>query len=157
MLDKLTSRRDFYAGLLLILIGLFAAVQGISYGVGTLLQMRPGFMPLTLGTLLVGLGIVIASGLTGAGDAQERAVLQQAPEWRGWLCIIAGPVLFILFGACCGLIPATFACVFISALGDRSTSWRGAAILASLATIFGAILFVYVLGVSFPLLRWGVS
>ena len=54
------------------------------------------------------------------------------PQWFGWLCIIGGPVLFIILGQYGGMIPAVFACVFVCALGDKtatyksSPSWRPA-------------------------------
>ena len=55
----------------------------------------------------------------------------------GWVCIILGPVFFIVFGRFFGLLPATFACVFVSALGDRDTTLRGATILSAGVTVFG--------------------
>ena len=45
--------------------------------------------------------------------------------------------LFIVFGSVAGMAPATFACVFVSALGDRDSTWKSALILAVLVTVFG--------------------
>ena len=50
---------------------------------------------------------------------EDEQILPDNPQWYAWACIIAGPVLFIICGEYGGLIPATFACVFVSALGDR--------------------------------------
>jgi len=50
-------------------------------------------------------------------DAQDDRFHLPKPEWRAWLCILAGPILFIILGSLGGLLPATFACVFVSALG----------------------------------------
>jgi hypothetical protein len=155
MFHRLTHSRDFYAGLLLVLIGLFASVQGLSYGTGTLTQMGPGFLPVTLGVLLIGLGVVIAGGTSAAHEELgEQPDLLQQPEWIGWFCIIAAPALFIALGTYFGFIPAAFACVFVSALGDRKATVKSALALASITTAGGAILFIYILGVSFPLLEW---
>jgi hypothetical protein len=75
------------------------------------------------------------------------------PEWRGWVCVVAGPLMFILFGAYGGLIPATFMCVFVSALGDRTATLKASLLLAAGVTAFGVLLFHYVLKIPFPLLR----
>ncbi len=53
------------------------------------------------------------------------------------------------------MIPATFACVFVSALGARDSTWKSAFILATGVTVCGVILFNYLLQVSLPMWRWG--
>ena len=73
------------------------------------------------------------------------------PDWRGWLCIVSAAGLFIALAARAGLVPATLACVFVAALGDRGNSWREAILLAIGITIFGTLLFVYVLRVQLPM------
>ena len=151
----LKIRRDYYAGALMVLIGLIAANEGRNYQLGSLQKMGPGYFPVALGSLLILLGILIA-GTASTGGAEEQEALPHA-EWRGWFCIIAGPALFILFGKFFGLLPATFACVFVAALGDRETTLKGAVILAGSVTIFGILLFSYILKVSMPILKWGLS
>jgi Tripartite tricarboxylate transporter TctB family len=154
---ELMRRRDFYAGALMTLIGLGVALKGwVSYRLGTLMHMGPGFLPTALGVILALLGIAIAaSALTVATvDADEERILPREPQWWGWFCILAGPVLFIVCGRYFGLIPATFTCVFVSALGDRTASWRSSFILAVIVTAFGVGLFSYLLQVPMPILTW---
>jgi hypothetical protein len=45
--------------------------------------------------------------------------------------------------------------VFVSALGDRESTLRASFFLATGITIFGVLLFSYMLQVSMPLWRWG--
>jgi len=138
----------------MILIGLGAALEGQNYNIGTMRQMGPGFFPVALGIILVLVGIMIAgSGFTGGTEDGETA-LPAKPDWRGWLCIIAGPLLFILFGKYGGLGPGTFACVFVSALGDRTSTWKSAFVLALGITVFGILLFTFILKVPFPVLKF---
>lgn len=151
----IANRRDFFAGCLLILIGIGAAVQGSAYKVGSLMRMGPGFMPVALGIILVLLGVLIAGTAAASKEGTADRILPENPEWLGWTCIIAGPILFIALGKYGGLIPATFACVFVSALGDRSATLKSSLALATGTTLFGALLFGYLLQVPFPLLRWG--
>ncbi len=52
-------------------------------------------------------------------------------------------------------MPATFALVFISALGDRQHTLRSAALLAAGVTVLGVAVFSWALQLQFPLFRWG--
>ena len=137
----------------MVLFGLFAAVNGPRYNLGTLMHMGPGFMPTALGVILICLGLVTAGTAVATAEGEE-GILPEHPQWLGWGCILAGPLAFILFGKIGGMIPGTFACVFVSALGDRDATWRGALILAMVVTTFGVLLFHWVLGIPMPILRW---
>lgn len=148
------NKRDFYAGGLMILIGLGAALEGQHYNIGTMRQMGPGFFPIALGVILVFIGILIAGASFTGGVEDGDTAMPTKPDWRGWLCIIAGPLLFILFGKYGGLAPATFLCVFVSAMGDRTSTWKGAFVLASGVTFFGVLVFAYVLKVPFAILKF---
>jgi hypothetical protein len=148
----LRIKRDYYAGALMVLIGAVAVNESRGYQLGTLQKMGPGYFPVMLGSLLMLLGVLIA-GTASTGDVEAEALPHA--EWRGWAAIVASPILFVLFGKFFGLLPATFACVFIAALGDRDMTPRGAAILSSCVTIFGILLFSYLLKVSMPILKWG--
>jgi hypothetical protein len=77
----------------------------------------------------------------------------QAPDWRGAAAIIAAVALFIALADRAGLAPATFACVFVGALGTRTTKLIEAVILAAGVTVFGVLLFHFGLQVQFPILR----
>jgi hypothetical protein len=152
---RLTRKRDFYAGGLMILLGLVAVWKGPGYDLGTLMRMGPGFMPTALGTILIILGIAIAGAATTASEGEDEDILPEDPQWWGWACILAGPILFMVFGKFGGLIPATFACVFVSALGDRRATLKSTLTLAAVVTVFGVGLFSFILGIPIPVLRWG--
>jgi hypothetical protein len=151
---RLVRKRDFYAGGLMILSGLVMVIKGPAYRVGSLMHMGPGFLPTVLGALLILLGIAIAAASLAEPDSEDQRILPEHPQWLGWLCILGGPFCFILFGSYFGLAPATFACVFVSALGDRSATWKSALVLALAVTVFGVGLFSYLLQVPMPVLEW---
>jgi hypothetical protein len=146
-------KRNYYAGGLMLLLGVGAAVTGSGYKVGSLAKMGPGFMPVLLGVVLAFLGILIAGTALGSPQADDNKFLPDNPQWLGWLCILGGPVLFIILGQYGGMIPAVFACVFVSALGDKTATYKSSAILAAGVTVFGVLLFHYLLSIPFPLLR----
>lgn len=150
----LLRKRDFYAGGLMILFGLVMALKGPTYRLGTLMHMGPGFLPTVLGVILILLGIAIAGSAVSSPEGEDEDILPEHPEWLGWGCILAGPICFIIFGSLGGMLPGVFTCVFVSALGDRTATYKSAAILAAVVTVFGVGLFSYVLQVPMPVLQW---
>ena len=145
--------RDYYGGALMLIIGLAAAAQGTSYRVGSLSQMGPGFFPTALGVLLALVGAVIAATAHRGRDAALET--PRAPEWRGWLCITLSIVAFIVLGRYGGLIPSTFAVVFISAMGDRQNTPNKALLLSLAMVVICVVVFWWALRMQFPLFRWG--
>jgi uncharacterized membrane protein YhdT len=150
---KLTIKRDYYAGALMLLLGVGAAVTGSGYKFGNLARMGPGFMPVVLGVVLAFLGILIAGTALASSEPDDSRFLPDNPQWFGWLCIIGGPILFIILGQFGGMIPAVFACVFVCALGDKTATYKSSLVLATGVTVFGVLLFHYLLSIPFPLLR----
>jgi hypothetical protein len=146
-------KRDYYAGGLMLLLGVGAAYTGTGYKFGTLARMGPGFMPVMLGIVLAFLGILIAGTALGSSEDDGKRFLPDNPQWFGWLCIIGGPVMFIILGQFAGMIPAVFACVFVCALGDKTATYKSSLVLAAGVTVFGVLLFHYLLSIPFPLLR----
>ncbi|CAB3743202.1 hypothetical protein LMG3458_06081 [Achromobacter deleyi] len=148
-------KRELWAAGTMIVLGLGAIAQASTYTLGSLARMGPGLFPAILGVLLVLLGLIIARMAYSPLTTEEDAEDVPPPQWRGWGCIIGGLMAFILFGKFGGLIPATFALVFISALGDRQHTLRSAAVLAVGVTILGVAVFSWALQLQFPLFRWG--
>jgi putative Ca2+/H+ antiporter (TMEM165/GDT1 family) len=146
-----SHRRDYYAGALMVLVGGGAALIGSQYQVGTLTRMGPGYFPTALGIILAIIGIIIAGSAAYAPEAATTEVPMPPPDWRGWICITGAALLFVGLAKYLGLVAATFACVFVAAMGDRQNSWKEAALLASGITVFGGGLFSYVLHVQIPL------
>lgn len=154
MLRTLVKKRDFYAGMLMTLLGAAVALDSLTYTLGTLTHMGPGMFPLMLGFTLTFIGALILGSAVAAPLGDDERILPEKPEWLAWFCILMGPVAFIVFGELFGLVPATFACVFIPALGDRGATWKGSALLAAGVTFFGVLLFSYVLKIPFPLFKF---
>jgi hypothetical protein len=152
LLKTLVHKRDFYAGGLMVLLGCGVIVQTRSYNAGTLMHMGPGFFPLILGVTLTLLGLLILGTAVVSGGGHER-ILPEQPEWWAWFCILSSPVLFIFCGLHGGMAPATFACVFVAALGDRTATFKGSFLLALGVTTVGVLLFAYVLKIPFQVFK----
>ena len=128
-------KREAWAAGTMIVLGLGAIAQASTYTLGSLARMGPGLFPAILGVLLVLLGLIIARMAYSPMITEEDAEEVPPPEWRGWGCIIGGLLTFILLGKYGGLVPATFALVFISAMGDRQHTPRSAALLAAAVAV----------------------
>ena len=152
--------KDHIGAALCTTLGVAVLGIGLTYDVGSLEQMGPGFVPVVIGTLLILVGIAI--GATALPRAQEvplialhRRETESRPEWRGWICIVAGVVAFVVLGRWGGLAPASFFSVFIAALGDRENTLRSSAVLAAIVTLFGIAVFYWFLSLQLPLFQWG--
>ncbi len=144
-----SSYKDRYAGGLMVLVGLFFGVQSSQYTIGNLKHVGPGFFPLMLSgvLVLVGIGIALQSRPSEDDEGDESLDL------RGAGAIIAGILAFIALVTGAGLIPAAFACVFISAFGDREMTLRLASLMALVVSVAGSILFIKLLQLPLPLIR----
>ena len=150
-------RKDHAAALLIGAMGACVAGLGMTYQVGTLNQMGAGFMPVVYGVLMVIVGAAIGITAKRPADLPDQPLETMTalrPEWRGWLCIVAGVVAFVLLGSHGGLVPATFVSVFVAALGDRNNTWLTAAGLAAVVLVFTVAVFHYGLQVQLPLFQW---
>ncbi|WP_233839440.1 tripartite tricarboxylate transporter TctB family protein [Paraburkholderia sp. ZP32-5] len=138
----------------MVLIGLGSIHAGLGYDVGSLSRMGPGFFPVAVGTVLLLCGLAIAAS---ARAPEPLATIEEAPppEWRAWACIVIGIMAFVVLGQWGGLLPATFAIVFISALGDRDNTVVSALVLAVAMCVVCALVFSWGLKLQFPLLSWG--
>ncbi len=134
------------------LIGLAALGGGLKYRVGTLERMGPGFFPAAVGAVLALVGVaIVLTAAPASGGSGERV----RPEWRGWGGIVGGILAFIVLGAHGGLVPATFAIVFVSALGDRRNTPGQAFWLALAMVAIGVVVFKWALHLGLPLFAWG--
>lgn len=144
--------RDSIAGALMLALGIYAAYQGASYNLGSLSRMGPGFFPATLGIALALVGFAIVATSRPDDPPAEHATAE--PQWRGWLCILCGIVAFLAFGKHLGLVPASFAVVFVSAFADRRNTIKDALILALAMVAVCVVVFSWGLHLEMPLFSW---
>lgn len=150
-LESARTRRLLSGGLV-TLTGLAVTMEGTTFGMGTMARTGPGFFPTVLGVVLTFVGVLITVVPDRTEDHDTAAFGR--PDWRGWSCIILGIAAFALIGEMAGLGPATFACVFISAFGDREATVKGSLILAVAATVVAAVVFSWLLKFQLPFVIW---
>ncbi len=106
------------------------------------------------------ISVSVCDGIHSARLSARRAATStespaRQPEWGAWACILCGIGAFVGIGEYGGLAPATFALVFISALGDRTNDPKRAAMLALAMVVISAVVFRWALKLQFPLFSWG--
>ncbi len=146
------NSKDVIGGCLMFLLGLYAMIQGTAYNVGSLTRMGPGFFPVSLGVIMASCGIVL---IVMAKLSAPRETKSHPLEWKAWACILGSIVAFIVLGQYGGLVPATFAVVFISALGDRQNTLKGIVLLSLAMVAIAIVVFWWALKMQFPLFTWG--
>ncbi|CAM3608657.1 tripartite tricarboxylate transporter TctB family protein [Bordetella flabilis] len=153
-------KKDYYGGALMVLIGLGAIYGGLNYQIGSLSHMGPGFFPASVGTLLAITGLLIAIGARSPDKEDEGSAIPSMhphgmPDMRGGICILLGILAFIIIGQYGGLLPATFAITFISALGDRTNTVKQALVLSVGMVFIAVVVFWWGLQLQLPLFQWG--
>lgn len=148
------SRQKYYSAGLMVGVGVFTVLMGQKYSLGTMARMGPGYFPFLLGIVMIVLGALYLFVETAAHD-DEQEEDYGPPQWRGWLAIVGGIIAFIILGRYGGLVPATLALVFISAMGDKEHSWLTALLLSIFVTLLGVVIFSWGLELQFPLFTWG--
>ncbi len=153
---KIKGPRDFFGGLVLIAVALFALWAGSDLSGVSGYSMGPGTVPRLFVSLLILIGAVVTlTGLFVEGPPLESYAL------RGPLYVLAAIVAFALlirgarFGGIripeFGLVIATFAAFMIAVMGGSKIRWLESLIAAAAMTAFCVVLFRYLLQLPFPL------
>jgi len=157
MNDSSRIKKDYYGGALLMIVGIAASYASVSYRIGTLSSMGPGYFPFALGILIAITGALIAI-MARSGKEEDGAALpghgHGLPDLRGSACIILATVAFYFAGEYLGLLPATFAITFISAMGDRDNTWKQAFVLSLAMVVIATVVFHWALKLQMPLFTW---
>jgi hypothetical protein len=143
---ELRNNRDFLSGLMFILLGLGAVVIAQDYPVGSALRMGPGYFPIALGGILFLMGLYV----------MVQGLLKMEPVKGSWSlrALIVLPVAIVVFGwlvESAGFVPALAAAVLISASAGREFRFLEVLLLAVGLTAFSVGLFIYGLGMPYPL------
>ena len=141
------SPKDFWAGLMFIGFGLFAAVWAYAnYQMGTSERMGPAYFPIMLGGLLALLGLAIFV----QSFAIEGPPIP-AMNLRPLVMISVAAVVYGYIMKPAGLVLATAALVYISAFGGHEFKWREVTVLYVVLIVFSVLVFVKGLTLPFPL------
>jgi putative tricarboxylic transport membrane protein len=137
---------DMAIGAMLFAIGVIGIVLCWHLPRGTAARMGPGFVPVTAAVALVVFGVFIAArGLMISGPALSRWA------WRPLALVLGSVAVFVAAMPMLGFVAAIMATVLTAAAGSAQTRWGSALALAVGMGVGCAALFVWALGLPFPL------
>lgn len=142
----MSNAKDFWAGVLYVLVGLAAIVLARDYGMGTATKMGPAYFPTVLGGLLALIGVAsIFRSFVSKGEPIGKFTI------KGTLYVCGSTVLFgvLLRGA--GVVVALIVLVLVSAYASIKFRIGAAALLAIGLTVASVLVFVRGLGIPLPL------
>jgi hypothetical protein len=144
---KIVRQKDFAAGLLYMAVGTAFAVASWGYRMGTASRMGPGYFPFWLGILMAVIGALVLFGALRA-HAEPETVERWA--LKPLFVIIASVVVFGLLLTTAGLVVSVIALVVGSSLASPEFTWRATLLNTIVLIGFALIVFVYGLGLQFP-------
>ena len=92
MTFRIRNQKDLAAGLIYIVAGAGFALGALNYKIGDAARMGPGWFPLWIGLLLVGVGVLTALSGMRPRAAQERV---QRPDVRAMAWVLGAVVLHL--------------------------------------------------------------
>jgi hypothetical protein len=140
------NNRDFWAGVMLIVTGGVAVLMARDYQFGTATRMGPGYFPSVLGGALVLFGIyLLAQGL------RTNEKIDGGWPLRPLIILPLSLVLFGLLMEYTGFVPALLVLIVGSAAAGSEFKLVEVLLLAAGVTAFAVALFIYGLGLPYPL------
>ena len=144
----LRSNKDFWAGLMFLIIGTVAILMARHYPFGTTLRMGPGYFPVVLSIIMIAFGIyVMLRGL--------RKKEKIPGNWSIRALIIL-PLSMVLFGVVmelAGFVPALVVLIFVAASSGRDFKFKEVLLLTVLLGALSVALFIWGLGLPYELIK----
>jgi hypothetical protein len=152
---KIKSQKDFFAGLMYLVIGGAFAWGATGYTIGKASRMGPGYFPLLLGSILALIGAVVLfkAMVVDTEDGEKIGSI----AWKPLGYIIGSNLAFgILLGGlpsigvpAMGLIVAIFALVFIASRAGDVYKVKEVFILSIVLAILSYLAFIKLLNLQF--------
>ena len=146
---RIRAPQDFYGGLALIALALFALWAGSDLPGQQSFSFGPGTAPRIFAGLLAITGAVVAIG----GLMSDGPTIG-AFAFRGPALICAAILFFALAIRPLGLVATSYVTFIVSILASSEMRWRESLIAAAAMTAFCVALFVYLLQLPFQLRPW---
>ena len=146
---KIKSEKDFWAGLMFVLVGIGFAWGATAYNFGNSARPGPGYFPFGLGVILALIGaFILFESLTIEVEGGEKIGL--------WPLKQAGVILFavVLFGVLLprlGMAITLPILIFISSMASGEFDWKEVLFNAVILTVGSWAIFIKGLGLTIPL------
>lgn len=149
MKSEFYKTKDFWAGVMFLVIGGVAVIASRTYPLGTTLRMGPGYFPTLLGVILILFGIyVLVRGLRSG----EKIDSNWSPR-----ALIILPLSMVLFGLAMvyiGFVPAMAVLIFVSAASGRDFKFIQILLLTFVLCLISVAAFIWGLGLPYQLINF---
>ena len=146
---KIKSQRDFWSGLMFLVVGVVFAWGATEYSFGTSARPGPGYFPFGLGILLALLGgLVLFKALTLESENGDPI---GDIAWRPLLIIVVAIAVFGVALPRLGLACTLPILITLSALAGDEFHWRDVLISSVVLTVGSWALFIWGLKLTIPL------
>jgi Tripartite tricarboxylate transporter TctB family len=145
---ELRNNKDFWAGLMLIAIGVASIIIARGYPFGSTMRMGPGYFPSMLGGLLALFGTYVL--IIGLRRGEKITVHCSARA------LIVLPFALVAFGLLmnhAGFIPAMAVLIFGSASAGEDFKFVEVLLLTVILTGLSVAIFIWGLGLPYPLIK----
>jgi drug/metabolite transporter (DMT)-like permease len=146
---KIKSQRDFWSGIMFILVGAAFAWGALNYNFGSSARPGPAYFPFGLGVLMSVLGaMVLFKALTfevEGGDPIGHVA------WKPLLVIVGAVASFGWVLPHLGMVIALPVLIVVSAAASDEFHWKDAIINAVVLTVGCWVIFIYGLKLTIPL------
>jgi hypothetical protein len=139
------GKADTWAGLATVVFGLYVLYVGADYGLGRAGRIGAGYVPVIIGTLLTGLGLLL---LVRAGRSTD--LVDTSIAWRQLSLVVGGIVTFALLLDRLGMVVAIAATVIVAAPAARGNTVLSVLISGVVLALFSWALFVHFLKIAIP-------
>ncbi len=146
---NIRNKKDFGAGIMYMVFGLFFALNALNYKMGTAAKMGPGYFPFWLGALLTALGFYI---LVKSLSSKATPEVMGAWNWKIVIWIAGSVALYGILLPTLGFILSVIILVLISASASHEFTWKGSLLNAIFLVTFTYLVFVQGLNLQFPIL-----
>jgi hypothetical protein len=145
---KIKSQKDFWSGLMFIVVGIGFAWGATAYSFGTSARPGPGYFPFGLGVLLAVLGAAVL--FTAMTIEVEGGDPIGSWGWKPLAVITASVVLFGFILPKLGMIISLPILVAVAAWAGDEFHWKDAVINAIILTAGSWLIFIYGLKLTIP-------
>ena len=146
---EIRNQKDFGAGLMYMVVGIFFAYLASQYQMGTPAKMGPGYFPFWIGVLLAAIGLLVLIKSLSA-----KASIEKLPSfnWKIIFLITGSVFLYGILLPIMGFAFSILVLVFTSAYASHEFPWKGTLVNAVVLASATYLVFVQGLKLQFPLL-----
>jgi hypothetical protein len=146
---KIKSERDFWSGLMFVVVGIAFAWGATQYNFGSSARPGPGYFPFGLGVLLAVLGgLVLFKALTIESEGGDKI---GAWAFKPLLWIVGSVAVFGFVLPRLGMVVSLPILIIVAAMAGDEFHWGEALVNAAILTVGSWLIFIVGLKLTLPL------